>query len=1529
MHRIAAMPGGWNPQAEGVIFIEQTPAPIIFLTAADTDIQTLAAATARLPSEFPAIRVANLLQLQQQLTIDTYAEDILSYSKVIILRLLGGRSYWSYGLEVLQETVAETGAALVVLPGDDHPDPDLISHSTVKLGVVNQLWRYLTEGGVENYVNALKFIADVCLGQNYNPRSPQPVPRVGFYLWGDAVTRGRGDAGTRERGDAGTRGRGDKGDKGNGEIKGHFHSPIPNSQFPIPNSQFPIPNSQTTNNQQPTTNNQQPTTNNKIAILFYRAHYLAGNTAPIDALCQALVQRQLVPVPVFVSSVREADVQAELLTYFQPQDGAGIRLLLNTTSFSLARLETETPQLDFWQGLDVPVLQVIFSGGTVEQWSEQFQGLTPRDTAMNVALPEVDGRIISRAVSFKSVQTWNSVLETDVVAYEPVRDRIEFVADLAANWLSLQQTPPAQRRVALILANYPNRDGRLANGVGLDTPASCIEILKALQEAGYQVDDIPANGDELIARLTAGVTNDPEGRELRQVNQQLSVAEYQQYFATLPPEVQQGICDRWQGRWGDGEMGGWGDGGVWEDKGDKEDKRRIPNSQFPIPNSQFPIPNSQFPIPNSQFPIPGIQLGNIFIGIQPSRGYDLDPSLNYHAPDLEPTPAYLAFYHWLRVKFGAQAVVHVGKHGNLEWLPGKSVALSGNCYPEVALGAMPHLYPFIVNDPGEGSQAKRRAQGVIIDHLTPPMTRAELYGPLQKLEGLIDEYYEAQSLDPSRLPIIRDRIVQLILEEHLHQDLGINQEVDAGTRGVGDAGTRGGGDAGTRGRGDAEKVNLMGTAFKGENLVKFESLILNSIDGYLCELKEAQIRDGLHILGQCPQGRQLRDLIVAIARHPGNGRIGLTRALAKDWGLDFDPLIGNGEWGIGNGEWRMENGEWGMENGEWGMGNGEQEINEVAGGVSQNFTNNSSGSILLPFRISREQDAPTTATAADLQKWDVLVACRTTGDLIEILEQQAATLVEQLILNSKFPNNQQQTTNNKQPTTKNQQQTTNNQQPTTNNQQQTTNNELQWISDRLLPALQQTNQEITQLLRGLDGRYIASGPAGAPTRGRPEVLPTGRNFYSVDIRAIPTETAWDVGRKAAEVLIERYTQENGEYPQTLGLSVWGTSTMRTGGDDLAEALALLGVQPVWDGPSRRVVDFEILPVSVLGRPRVDVTLRISGFFRDAFPNLISLFDQAVRAVAALDEPKEENPIASQVQQEQVEWEAAGLSKEEAEMRSLYRVFGSKPGAYGAGLQGLIEAQNWKDEQDLARAYINWSSYAYTDVVFGRGENSVKVPLIMDSVKVPLIKGDLGGSAPTKGGLNGVPAAEAFEQRLQQMQIVLHNQDNREHDLLDSDDYYQFQGGLTVAVRALTGKNPQTYFGDNSIPQNPRVRQLQEEIARVYRSRVVNPKWIEGVMRHGYKGAFEMAATVDYLFAYDATTNCVADHMYQGVAQAYVLNPKVQEFIQQKNPWALRDMAERLLEAHQRSLWQSVEQDTLEELRAIVLQAEAVIEGKNF
>ena len=1361
MHRIAAIPGGWNPQAEGVIFIKQTPAPIIFLTAADTDIQTLAAAVNKLPFDFPQLRVANLLHLQQQLTIDTYADEILSKAKVIIVRLLGGRSYWSYGLEVLLEVIEKERAKLIVVPGDDRQDPDLISHSNVSISLVNQFWQYLIEGGVDNFVNGLKLVANICLEKNYDFVSPISVPRVGIY---------------------------------------------PRKK-------------------------EEKSTKAKVGILFYRAHYLSGNIAPIDALCKALIEKNLDPVPVFISSPRDVEVQREILEYFQPENTEAIQLLLNTTSFAVSVVNDRGLEREIYtnhhllrqgKNLDIPVLQVIFSGGNFEQWDSQFQGLSPRDVAMNIALPEVDGNIISRAVSFKAIKTWNSALETDVISYFPLEDRIEFVSELAANWIKLRQTPASQRRIALILANYPNRDGRLANGVGLDTPASCVEILQALQETGYYLESIPTTGDELIKRLTSGVTNDWESRDLRPVFQSLSLAEFETYFASLPEVIREKIIHRW---------GNKNDTNLSTDV--QINSRVIPLSFIKSVSSYFSEFQKDREVKEiNNFPIPGLQLGNIFVGIQPSRGYDIDPSLNYHAPDLEPTPNYLAFYYWLREKFKIDAIIHVGKHGNLEWLPGKSVGLSQECFPEIALGALPHFYPFIVNDPGEGSQAKRRSQAVIIDHLTPPMTRAEIYGSLQQLETLIDEYYEAQNLDPSRLSVIGERIINLIEKEGLDKDLSFLQKDsdflsnsqanrDKFSTEVENVNYNSippfeqNKDKFVRGKESvisdlsSSKEDLLtsslslkiGDKFGNDENAIFAKLLTN-IDGYLCELKEAQIRDGLHIFGQSPQGQQLRDLIIAIARHPSTTRLGLTRALAEDLNLDFDPL-------------------------------------------TDDFARIINQSLVIDEK-----------------------SCRTVGDAVELLEEKAANLVGNLIEKNLI-----------------------------NSPLQQTNKELEWIRQKLLPSLQKTNQEIVNLLIGLDGKYIPSGSSGAPTRGRPDVLPTGRNFYSVDIRAIPTETAWRIGQLAAENLVERYTQENGEYPQSLGLSIWGTSTMRTGGDDIAEALSLLGVKPVWDRPSRRVIDFEILPISILGRPRVDVTLRISGFFRDAFPNIIDLFDQAVIAVANLDEPETENPLASQVKKEVKYWQDLGLTEVQAKARSQYRIFGSKPGAYGAGLQGLIESQNWQDDQDLARAYINWSSYAYTGI-----NNSYN---------------------PEKRVIN---SPEVFSQRLQQMQIVLHNQDNREHDLLDSDDYYQFQGGMTVAVRALTGKNPHTYFGDNSLPENPKVRQLKEEIARVYRSRVVNPKWIAGVMRHGYKGAFEMAATIDYLFAYDATAKCVEDFMYQGVAEAYIFDENVQSFIQAKNPWALRDMAERLLEANQRGLWQLANQKTLDKLRAIALEAEGIIEA---
>jgi cobaltochelatase CobN len=426
---------------------------------------------------------------------------------------------------------------------------------------------------------------------------------------------------------------------------------------------------------------------------------------------------------------------------------------------------------------------------------------------------------------------------------------------------------------------------------------------------------------------------------------------------------------------------------------------------------------------------------------------------------------------------------------------------------------------------------------------------------------------------------------------------------------------------------------------------------------------------------------------------------------------------------------------------------------------------------------------------------------------------------------------------------------------------------LEEIKDKISPKIDACGSaEIQGLLTALSGRFVAPGPSGAPTRGRPDVLPTGRNFYSLDSRTLPTPAAWELGRKSAELVVERYVQDHGDWPRALVLSAWGTANMRTGGDDIAQALALMGAKPSWEPASRRVTGFEIIPLAKLGRPRVDVTFRVSGFFRDAFPAQIDLIDSAVRAVAALKEPEGENPVAEAAIRETARLIAEGTPAMLAERIASARIFGSKPGAYGAGLQTLIDEGIWETDADFAASYLQWGQYAYGAGLEGRAERG------------------------------------ALERRLASVDAILHNQDNREHDLLDSDDYYQFEGGLAAAVKALKGAPVRIYHNDHSRPERPVVRALEEEIGRVVRARAVNPKWLAGIMRHGYKGGFEIAATVDYLFAFAATTGAVGDHHFEALYSAYIVDEEVRGFLADNNGAALTDIAARFREAMERGLW---------------------------
>ena len=1239
MHLLTAQPGTIEDGSEAVD-LGQTPGDIVFLSAADTEIACLSRARRALAKDAPSLRLASLLHLGHNLSVDLYVDSVISEARLVIVRLLGGRGYWPYGIEQLISTCRTRGIALALLPGDDQPDAELAGLSSLPAEALHRLWQYCVQGGVENATELLRYAA-VLIGRETEWSEPAPLLRAGLY-WPGVARPSLED-------------------------------------LPRPDGR-PV-----------------------AAIVFYRALAQAGNLKAVDALIEALDRHGLDALPVYAASLKDPVCDAtirELLAAAPPA------VILNATVFACSNPGEARARTPFDEA-GCPVLQVVFSGGGEDSWRAGTRGLSARDIAMNVALPEVDGRILSRAVSFKGRARRDAATQADIVEYAPVADRVDFTAALAAGWARLREKPAAGRRVALVLANYPNRDGRMGNGVGLDTPAGTINVLRALDAGGYRVEDIPADGDALVARLAEGPTN--AGVRARQIRETLPFNDYQIFFATLPKAVRDAVSERWGAPESDPfYMAGETDCGG--------------------------------------FAIPAFRCGNIAIGLQPARGYNIDPVASYHDPALVPPHGYLAFYAWLREGFRADAVVHMGKHGNLEWLPGKALALSAECWPEAAFGPMPHLYPFIVNDPGEGAQAKRRSAAVIIDHLTPPLTRAESYGPLSDLEQLVDEYYEAAGVDPRRCKLLGRQIVELA------QSIGLDK--DAGVA-------------------------------KGAK----EEETLAALDNYLCELKEMQIRDGLHIFGESPGGAQLTDLLVALTRVPrGRGEgadASLIRAIARDLRFgEFDPL-------------------------DCAMG--------------ENWT------------------GPRPDALAGDDAW------RTNGDTVERLE----LLAQRMLSGEAEPPGE------------------------------ASRAVMDWIGAVLRPAVAACGgAEIAGLLTGLDGRFVEPGPSGAPTRGRPDVLPTGRNFYSVDTRTVPTPAAWLLGWKSAQMLVETHAQAHGSWPRAMALSAWGTANMRTGGDDIAQTLALMGVRPTWDSASRRVTGFEILPLDILDRPRVDVTLRISGFFRDAFPGLIDLVDSAARAVAALDEEPGQNPAAARVRAETASLTETGLDRDEALLRAGARVFGSKPGAYGAGLQALIDERGWETDADLARAYVAWGGYAYG------------------------------------AGAAGVAAHGLFEARLRSVDAVIHNQDNREHDLLDSDDYYQFEGGMTAAVRVLSGEQPAVWHNDHSRPESPRIRTLEDEVARVVRARVVNPKWIAGVMRHGYKGASEMAATVDYLFAFAATAHCVADHHFDAVYDAYLGDGDVRDFIESHNPAALREIAERLIEAQDRGLWRPKSNSSHAELAAI-------------
>ncbi len=916
------------------------------------------------------------------------------------------------------------------------------------------------------------------------------------------------------------------------------------------------------------------------ALVFYRAYLLAGDLAPIAALAETLDAQGLNARALYVGSLKDpatATFVADTLRAWSPA------VVLNTTAFS-ARLDDEPSPLDAAQA---PVLQVVLAGSQQEAWQASARGLSQSDLAMQVVLPELDGRLLTTAVSFKAETAEIDGLEFTRVVHRPDPAGLALAASRAAGWARLGVTPRANRRLALVLSDYPGAAGQAAHAVGLDAIASTEEIIGLLRKEGFDVGEAPPDARALIAQLCEA-----------QPTPILSLVNYQRLFAALPSETQAKITQAWGG---------------------PEDDPAVSDGRFALRISRH---------------------GKLVAAIQPDRGSALDRKAAYHDPDLPPRHAYVAFYLWLRAAQDVHALIHLGTHGTLEWLPGKAVALSESCAPAALLGGLPVVYPFIVNNPGEAAAAKRRLGAVTIGHLTPPLKSAGAQGPARELERLIDEYAAADGLDARRTGLLRREILDRAQAAGLMEESGAAQTAD-------------------------------------------EDDQLARLDAYLCDVKDLQIRDGLHVFGRAPASERRTELLQSFS--------------ASNPGLPADALAA---------------------------------------------------------RLDAAADA----------------------------ERRA-------------------------------------------------------------------------LIAALDARFVQPGPAGAPTRGRADVLPTGRNLYTVDPRAVPTRSALVLAQKAADALLRRHLQDHGDWPRTLVMDLWGSATMRTGGEDLALALLLMGARPVWDDGSARVTGIEVLPLARLDRPRVDVTLRISGLFRDAFETQIALFDEAVRAIAERDEPGDWNPLAAA---------ARGLTGR-ALRRATARIYGAAPGGYGAGVTERVERGAWDERGDLGADYLAASAAAY-----GKG-------------------------------LDGAQDEAGFAARVAEAQAFLHSQDHAEIDLLDSLDYAAHEGGFAAAADKL-GAVPALYHGDTSRPDSPRMRTLTEELARVVRGRAANPAWIAGMMRHGYRGAAEIARGVEGLYAFAATVPSRLDRQFDLLFDATLGDETVDAFLRAENPRARAAMAARFDEAIRRELW---------------------------
>ncbi|WP_315923682.1 cobaltochelatase subunit CobN [Mesorhizobium sp. SP-1A] len=1148
MHILTTTSASLDDLAEPVD-LRQQPADMVALSFTDSDLAALAAAWKAEADSLPSMRLAALRDLRHPMSVDLWVDGVARHAKVILVRILGGYDWWRYGCDRLSALARERGIKLALLPGEDRDaDSRLAEASTLPQAELSALLGYFRNGGPANMAALVRRMAALA-GHAMDAPAPVEIPKAGFYRPGEGVVE---------------------------QTAGLQPTQIDKAKPVVP-------------------------------ILFYRSMLLAADTAPIDALADALRQKGIVPVPIFVASLKEAASLAfaeNALAALKPS------AVVTATAFACG---AEPGAQTLFDRAGVPVFQVIVATTRREAWATNQRGLAPADLAMHVVLPELDGRILAGAISFKGETEADAALGFRAFANRPEEDRVAQVAARIAAFLRLRATPPAERRITILMPHYPSAPGRTGYAVGLDVPESVLAMLHDLKDAGYSVEKIPQSARQLLDLLEAGT-------------QGTGLEDYRRHFAKLPAAAREAVAKAW------GDPADALPSPLWGGSARSDGVGMSNTGNMPPPRPAGDPPHNGEG--KGAFAFSAANFGNITVALAPDRGRFEDRRADYHDPTLPPRHELVAFGLWLRETLGVHALVHVGAHGTLEWLPGKTVALGQDCFPEIVAGPLPVIYPFIVSNPGEAAQAKRRIAAVTLGHLPPPLTSAGLDEDRQRLERLVDEYAQADGLDRRR----RDRLARLIVETASRTGL-------------------------------AAEAGVAGTDAPDE--------ALRRIDAWLCDLKDFAVKDGLHVYGRAAPG-------------------------------EADPLR---------------------------------------------------------------------------------------------LESAAA--------------------------------------------------------------------ERAALLAALDGRHIPAGPSGAPARGRTDVLPTGRNLFAADPRTMPTPTAFDLGKVAADEIVLSYMQSHGDWPRSLVIDLWGSASLRTGGEEIAQGLALMGCRPQWDAATGRVTGIEVLPPAALGRPRVDVTWRISGLFRDMFPTQIALIDAAAGAVAARDETDDENPLAAVTR---------------AEGKRQPRIFGSSPGTYGAGVESLLASGDWERREEIGRAYLDSASH-----VFGGAEGE------------------------------GTQAPGAFAGRIAEADLLVHTGDDPGRDILEGSADVAFIGGFSAALAAL-GSNADVIVLDTTDPQKPKPRSVSEAVTRVVRARAVNPRFIAGQMRHGPRGASEFAETVDRLVGFAETTHAIPGSLVEAVYDAYLGDPQVRAFLLRENPAAAKVIAERFQSARRRGLWHPLRNSIDDDLTALIAEA---------